>query len=134
MSNAAHAQAPVILIADDEDGLREIFAESLKLSGYRVHTAENGEAALKILKREAVDLLLTDILMPDVDGIELIMQVRRTYPDLKVLAMSGGGRTAADVLINIARRLGVHGTLEKPFDLPTLLTQLEALVGKPATA
>lgn len=56
-------------------------AESLKLSGYRMHTAENREAALKILKREAVDLVLTDILMPDVDGIELIMQVRRAYPD-----------------------------------------------------
>ena len=48
-------------------------------------------AALKVLKREGVDLLLTDILMPDVDGIELIMQVRQTYPDLKVLAMSGEG-------------------------------------------
>lgn len=48
--------------------------------------------------------------------------------------MSGGGRAAADVLINIAKRLGVPGTMEKPFDLPTLLTQIEALVGKPATA
>jgi DNA-binding NtrC family response regulator len=134
MSLSAKVEAPVILIADDEEGLREIFAESLKLSGYRVHTAQNGELALKILQREVVDLLLTDILMPDMDGIELIMQVRRMYPQLKVLAMSGGGRTAADVLINIAKRLGVHGTLEKPFDLPALLAQIEGQVGRPVGA
>jgi CheY-like chemotaxis protein len=86
---------------------------------------------LRVLGAEAVDLLLTDILMPDVDGIELIMQVRRSHPELKVIAMSGGGRTAAEVLINIARRLGVHATLEKPFDLATLLEKIESLVGKP---
>ena len=131
MSNAEPAQTPLILIADDEEGLRDIFAESLKLSGYRVSVAENGAAALRVLGAEAVDLLLTDILMPDVDGIELIMQVRRSHPELKVIAMSGGGRTAAEVLINIARRLGVHATLEKPFDLATLLEKIESLVGKP---
>jgi DNA-binding NtrC family response regulator len=131
MSNAEPAQTPLILIADDEEGLRDIFAESLKLSGYRVSVAENGAAALRVLGAEAVDLLLTDILMPDVDGIELIMQARRSHPELKVIAMSGGGRTAAEVLINIARRLGVHATLEKPFDLATLLEKIESLVGKP---
>lgn len=131
MSNAVQTQAPLILIADDEEGLRDIFAESLKLSGYRVSTAENGAAALRVLGAEAVDLLLTDILMPDVDGIELIMQARRSHPELKVIAMSGGGRTAAEVLINIARRLGVHATLEKPFDLPTLLAKIEEFVGRP---
>lgn len=103
------------------------------MSGYNTIEAADGSAALRELASGAhFDLLITDILMPDVDGLELIMQARRTHPELKVLAMSGGGRTAAEVLINIARRLGVQRTLEKPFDLADLLHAVEALVGPPA--
>ena len=101
------------------------------MSGYQTREAENGTAALKVLQGSEVNLLMTDILMPDMDGLELIMAARKTHPDLKVLAMSGGGRTAAEVLINIARRLGVQRTLEKPFELAQLLTEVEALIGPP---
>lgn len=131
VSENQSSSAPVILVVDDEQGVREIFAEALRLSGYTTHEAADGSAALKILNSQAVDLLMTDILMPDVDGLELIMAARRAHPDLKVIAMSGGGRTAAEVLINIARRLGVQRTLEKPFELSQLLAEVKALVGDP---
>ncbi len=126
--------SPCILVVDDEDGIREIFAEALRMTGYATFEASNGQSALTQLKSRNIDLLITDILMPDMDGLELIMAARRALPDLKVLAMSGGGRTAADVLINIARRLGVQRTLAKPFELSDLLREVEALVGPPPEA
>lgn len=134
MSVSPEPMSPLILVVDDEAGLREIFVDSLEMAGYRAIAAEDGARALKLLSKEKVDLLITDILMPEVDGMELIMQARKTHPGLKVLAMSGGGRTSAEVLINIARRLGVQGTLEKPFELAAMLREIESLVGPPGAA
>lgn len=104
------------------------------MTGYTAFEANDGKQALEVLGKHPVDLLMTDILMPDVDGLELIMAARRKHPDLKVIAMSGGGRTTAEVLINIARRLGVQRTLEKPFELGQLLQVVEELVGPPPRA
>jgi DNA-binding response OmpR family regulator len=129
MSATSKPISPLILVVNDEEALREIFVDALQAAGYRAMSACDGARALKVLAKERVDLLMTDILMPEVDGMELIMQARKAHPRLKVLAMSGGGRTSAEVLINIARHLGVQRTLEKPFDPAILLREIEALVG-----
>lgn len=129
MSAISGPISPLVLVVDDEEALREIFVDGLQPVGFRAMLACDEAHAFKVLAKERVDLLITDILMPEVDGMELIMQARKAHPRLKVLAMSGGGRTSAEVLINIARHLGVQRTLEKPFDLAILLREIEALVG-----
>ena len=90
-------------------------------AGYRVVTARNGRDAVKAWGRESFDLVLTDILMPDRDGIELMGDMRKTRPDLPIVAMSGGGRAPAAYYLKLARLLGAKAILEKPFSKEQLL-------------
>jgi CheY-like chemotaxis protein len=82
---------PSILLIDDDDTMRLTLCRSLERAGYETHATGNGRAALKCLREAPVDLILTDILMPEMEGIELILSLRRSHPALPIIAMSGGG-------------------------------------------
>ena len=108
-----------IVLIDDEEQVRLLFQVALAGAGYRVLTAENGKHGLRLLEHQEVDLMLVDILMPDMDGLELIPLLRKTRPASKIIAMSGG--SGKWDYLDTAKHLGANHTLKKPFSLQELL-------------
>lgn len=107
-----------ILVVDDDAGVRDVLKSMLEMAGYSVSVAENGKEAMRALRVEGADLILTDLVMPEQEGIETIKALRQEYPSLKVIAMSGA--FGGDYL-RIASYLGAHGTLPKPIQMDALL-------------
>lgn len=110
--------AAKILVVDDDAAVREVVASMLRTAGYEVSLAANGREALSSLQREQFRVIITDLVMPEQEGIETIKLIRRDYPDVRVIAMSGA--FGGDYL-RIAGYLGAHGTLAKPLQLATVL-------------
>ena len=108
-----------ILLIDDEESVRMIFQVALERAGYRVLTAENGKHGLRLLERQEVDVMLVDLLMPDMDGLELIPLLRKTRPAIKIIAISGG--SGEWDYLDAAKSLGAHDSLKKPFSFQELL-------------
>lgn len=111
-----------VLVIEDNQDLRDYLRLALESQGYQVLTARNGKEALGYLNGHPVDAVLTDLFMPEMDGIETITALRRHFPDLRVVAMSG--RPGVDYL-TVARELGVAHTLRKPFEIDELLAVLK---------
>jgi CheY-like chemotaxis protein len=103
-----------ILVIDDNPEFREILRIHLEASGHRTVLANNGEQGLVLLEREAIDIVLTDILMPQRDGVEVLREAKRRWPGLPVIAISGGGWIGATELLGMAERLGADQVLQKP--------------------
>lgn len=105
-----------ILVVDDEKPIREAVQAILEGMGHQVGCAGNGHEALAKLAEGRVDLMITDIFMPEMEGLETIQQVRKRFPDLKVIAMSGGTPRGPKVdYLKLARTFGAKRVLEKPF-------------------
>ena len=115
-----------ILLVDDDVPLRKMLKLSLQKMGHLVDEAGTGTEALQLCKSEPPELVITDIIMPDKEGLETIVTIRQLYPGLRIIAMSGGGRASTVDYLKIARRLGAMHTLEKPFSYE----QLNAAVAK----
>ena len=120
---------PSILIIDDEKEICTVFKMALERAGYSVRTAMDGDAGIRMFKENPADLLIVDIIMPDKDGIETIVETRRTFPDVKIVAVSGGGRISSDEYLKMAKTLGANRTLEKPVTREVLLKTVKELVG-----
>lgn len=118
-----------ILVVDDEAQIRTMLTQMLELEGYTVHTAENGEEGFALVGRYAFDLVITDMIMPVKDGLKFIMELIRDYPDLKILAISGGGAIKAERYLTMAGYLGDIATLEKPFKREVLLELVRKQIG-----
>ncbi|MDX1493191.1 MAG: response regulator [Longimicrobiales bacterium] len=114
-------QAPWILVVDDDDRLRRDITALLRRSGYRVTEAGTGKEAVRLLEESGMDLIVTDINMPDMDGIELIVSVSRQQPPTPVVAISGGGYMPRELLLANADLLGAVETIAKPFEASDLL-------------
>ncbi len=110
-----------ILVVDDEAQIRTMLTQMLEQEGYEVLTAENGEEGLTLVQKHAFDLVITDMIMPVKDGLKFIMELIKDYPDLKILAISGGGAIKAERYLTMAGYLGDIATLEKPFKRERLL-------------
>ena len=110
-----------ILVVDDEAQIRTMLTQMLEQEGYEVLTAENGEEGLTLVQKQAFDLVITDMIMPVKDGLKFIMELIKDYPDLKILAISGGGAIKAERYLTMAGYLGDIATLEKPFKREMLL-------------
>ncbi|MGE0158757.1 MAG: response regulator transcription factor [Gemmatimonadales bacterium] len=119
-----------ILLVDDEAGVRNSLAAYLTKCGHDVRLASNGIEAMEALKRAPVDVVVTDINMPDMDGIETVMALRDAATGVGVIAMSGGGLFDKSLLLDSAGALGADVTLEKPIDLDELRTAIDALLGR----
>ena len=102
----------------------DAIARTLTAAGHRTTQATDGRRALDRLRAEPADLVLTDLVMPEQDGIETIMALRQLFPGLPVIAMSGAAGNAG-LYLEVARQLGVRRTLPKPFDAPTLLRAID---------
>jgi DNA-binding response OmpR family regulator len=112
-----------VLVIEDSPDLRNYLRLALEALGHAVATAENGRAALSYLARDGVDVMLTDLFMPEMDGIEIISTVRREFPRVRIIAMSG--RPGVDYLA-VAQELGAARILRKPFEMDQLMSALEA--------
>lgn len=121
-------QKTKILIVDDEAPIRLWLRQILEAKGMTIGEAANGTEALAELRREAWDAIITDVLMPDTDGIELLLRIRRDFPNLAVITMSGGGQLSSDFYLGIAKKLGTTTTLVKPFDAEELEAALALLL------
>jgi DNA-binding response OmpR family regulator len=116
-----------ILVIEDDAEVRDYLQSLLVRAGYDVRVAENGSQGVLMQESDPVDLVITDIIMPEKDGIETILDLRRGNPDLKVIAISGGGRLAPDNYLHSARLLGADETVKKPFSNQEFLATVKRL-------
>lgn len=118
-----------ILIAEDNALVRSALADMLEHAGHQVAQACDGKEALDALETAPADLVVMDIFMPVMDGIELIRHIRKAWPDQKVLALSGGGaRLGADIATTMVSDLGANVVMQKPVDNDSLLGNINALL------
>ena len=110
-----------ILIIDDEDELRSMLRQLLEQAGYEVTEAVNGAEGIQLYEQDTHDLIITDIIMPEKEGVETIIALRRADPDLPIIAISGGGRLDATDFLTMTKKLGARRTLSKPFRRDQLL-------------
>lgn len=128
---AEQTDTMTVLLVEDNESLRDVLRCTLEEAGYRVLTAENGHQALEVAENIPFDVVVTDILMPEVDGLELIVALRARNTSCRIIAMTGGG----SVLINTIKSLNVrhadifetHHTLKKPFHPGELIDALEGV-------
>ena len=123
------AQMPRVLVIDDDEQIVILLRSMLKRAGYEVLEARDGGRGMKLCRSERVDLVITDIIMPEMEGLELIMGLKREFPDMKIIAVSGGARNKPADYLNMASKLGAHRILTKPFERRELLTAVKELVG-----
>lgn len=124
-----------ILVVDDEPDLCDLISRMLTRAGHRVTCANDGEEASRAIVAQKFDLVLTDVIMPEKDGIEVIGELRRKQPNVRIVAMSGGGHVSMGQYLKIAKGMGAHGVLQKPFGHDELLAAIEAVMpndGPPA--
>lgn len=104
-----------ILVVDDEPAVREVMVIALKRAGHQVLGVADGEKASRSMREQPFDVVVTDLLMPERDGLELIREVRAHYPNIRIIATSGGGRVNGQQYLQLAKGMGAHGLLAKPF-------------------
>lgn len=114
-----------ILVIDDNPEFRDILRSHLEANGHRTLLASDGEQGLALVEREAIDIVLTDILMPQRDGLEVLRETKRRWPGLPVIAISGGGWIKATELLGMAERLGADNVLQKPVRRGDLLKAVD---------
>ena len=116
-----------VLIVDDEEQLRLLMRQALEQAEFTVHDAKDGKEALEHYRRNPTDLVIMDILMPGQDGLESIIQLRREFPTVKVIAITGGSEMIGVLnYLEVAKMLGARRTLHKPFELKELVEAAEA--------
>jgi CheY-like chemotaxis protein len=119
--------SPVILVIDDEKPFRAVITQVLSKAGYNVVEAANGVEGINRFYENPVDMIITDIIMPEKEGIETIIELKKAHPRLKLIAMSGGGWYGTDIDFDMAKKLGAR-TLDKPFALRELLDLIDELL------
>src|SRR6185436_8706726 len=119
-----------ILVIDDEASVLHMIRRALAHEPHEVLEAGDGKKALKFLADHPVDMVITDVYMPDMDGIEFTIRLAQQTPHPKIIAMSGGGFMEQGSLLETARRLGANATLAKPFTIKELLDTINELLGQ----
>lgn len=132
---ARESPVPVasILIIDDNEALRTMMAHALTHAGHKVSVAADGKEGLRLFNCRPVELVITDIVMPEQDGIEIVMILRKTHPQLPVLAISGDSPKHSALYLSLARKLGAVETLQKPFSVAALLAAAQAALARTGT-
>ena len=116
-----------ILVIDDDPRVLSVICRLLESEGHTVTRAENGREALERYTGDPADLVISDIYMPELDGIELLTRLRERFPEAKLVAMSGGGSISAHHMLDAAQALGAVGIVEKPFVLDDIRIHLDEL-------
>ena len=123
-----------ILVIDDDHLVRYTLSKILQRNGYDVVTASDGKRAMTVFRSEHPDVVITDIVMPEQEGAETIIMLRHERPDVRIIAISGGGRTRNLDYLGMARALGADDVIRKPFEAEELLSRLAGLGIAPSGA
>ena len=116
-----------VIIVDDDADMRLTLKLALELAGYAVEAAANAREAIEHQRKQPADVLITDIFMPDADGFEAIDAFRREFPQTRIIVVSGGAQFTKRDYLPDAELIGVDATLQKPFEIETLLMTLRSL-------
>ena len=116
---------PGVLIVEDDKELREMISISLTRRKFTVIETTNGKKAILHFKPSVTDLVVTDLIMPDEDGLKVIMKLRELKPSIKIIAISGGGKAGPGSYLNLAMALGANAVYSKPFSLNDLVAKIE---------
>ena len=119
---------PGVLIIEDDNELREMLKLSLARKRYIIQEAENGKDAINHFKPAVTDLVITDLIMPEEDGLKVIMKLKEIKPSVKIIAISGGGKAAPGSYLNLAKALGADAIYSKPFSVSTMIGKIEELL------
>jgi DNA-binding response OmpR family regulator len=119
-----------LLVVDDDKAVRIMLRKMLETDSHDVVTAQNGIDALNCLRKQLPDIVILDIIMPEKEGFETIVEIRRDYPTLKIIAISGGGSIGATNYLKLAKTLGANLTIEKPIHMKELLAAVRQLASE----
>jgi CheY-like chemotaxis protein len=119
---------PGVLIVEDDKELREMLKLSLLRRGITVLEAENGKDAIVHFKPLLTDLVVTDLIMPEEDGLKVVIKLRELKPTIKIIAISGGGKVGPGSYLNLAKALGADAIYSKPFSVNDLIAKIEQLL------
>lgn len=120
-----------ILLIDDEEDIRNILSLMLTSAGHTVREAANGAEGLRLYRAAPTDLVITDVVMPEQEGLSTIMELRKLEPKLKIIAMSGGFAYDPKLYLHMATRLGAERVLRKPFSYEDLTSAVNAVLAAP---
>lgn len=131
---AEQTDKTTVLLVEDNESLRGLLRCALEDAGYRVLTAENGQQALQTVEDSPIDVVITDILMPVLNGLELIVELKARNTSCRIIAMTGGGSMLVNTIDSLNDRhadvFGTHHTLQKPFQPGELIDTLEAVLSE----
>jgi len=119
---------PGILIVEDDKELREMLKISLLRNNFTVLEAENGKDAIVHFKPLLTDLVVTDLIMPEEDGLKVVIKLKELKPSIKIIAISGGGKVGPGSYLNLAKVLGADAIYSKPFSINDLVVKIEELL------
>ena len=119
-----------VLVVDDVSEMRQVLRQALESRGYTVDEAADGREALLRFAQQQPDLVITDLIMPEQEGIETIQALRQECPTIPIIAMSGGGRVQPDSYLSMAEQMGADRTFAKPFHLGEILAAVGELIAK----
>lgn len=127
---AENAEKGIILVIDDDTMVRRMLCTVLHKMRYATIEAPTGRSGIYAFQKSSPDIVITDIVMPDENGFETILKIRSIKPDIKIIAMSGGGARGSADFLETARELGALATIKKPFTMSDIETALaKALAG-----
>jgi CheY-like chemotaxis protein len=119
---------PGILLVEDDKELREMLKMSLLRRSFSVLEAENGKEAIAHFKPLITDLVVTDLIMPEEDGLKVVIKLRELKPSIQIIAISGGGKVGPGSYLNLAKALGADAIYSKPFSINDLIEKIEQLL------
>jgi DNA-binding response OmpR family regulator len=117
-----------ILIIDDDDQIRILLRQVMEWAGHEVFEAADGREGMVQQRKQQADLVITDLIMPEQEGLETITLLKKEYPLVKIIAISGGGRIGPDAYLPAAQELGADRVFSKPFDVRDLATTVRELL------
>jgi len=120
-----------ILIIDDDEQIRVLLQQMMEWAEFEVSVAENGKVAMEVQRQNPADLVITDLIMPEQEGLETISKLKREYEGIKIIAISGGGRIGPEAYLPAARELGADRIFSKPFDVQKVVETVKELLNVP---
>ena len=119
-----------ILVVDDDEAIRSLLKTILEREGYEVSSAADGKEAIRLFRRHPSDLIITDIIMPEQEGLKTIFDLRQEHPDVRIIAISGDGQYGLGEYLDAAAAFGADKTFSKPFDRTELVKSVRHLLSR----
>jgi DNA-binding response OmpR family regulator len=123
-----------ILVIDDDEQMRVLLLKTMQWAGHEARAAENGRRGLELFEEQPADLIITDLIMPEQEGLETICIIKQKHPEVKIIAISGGGRIGPEAYLPAAKELGADRVFAKPFDVKELVATVHDLLANNGTA